>query len=45
VSSSSTALNIKIIGVLAVLGVIGYLIMLLDDMNYGMDLVRSTIEA
>ena len=37
-------LNLKIVGGLAVLGIVVYLIVLLDDVNYGMDLVRSIIE-
>ena len=40
---SSMSLNLKIVGGLAILGIIAYLIVLLDDMNYGMDLVRSAI--
>lgn len=41
---STMALNLKIVGGLVVLGVVVYLIILLDDMNYGMGLVRNVIE-
>lgn len=42
-SSGQTGTGVKIVGGLAVLGILMYLIILLDDMNYGMDLVRGII--
>lgn len=35
----------KVVGGLAILGIIAYLMVLLDNMNYGMDVVRGVIEA
>lgn len=41
---STMSLNLKIAAGLITLGIIVYLVILLDDMNYGMDLVRNIVE-
>lgn len=45
VETQPTGTGVKVVGGLALIGIITYLIILLDDMNYGMDLVRGIIEA
>lgn len=41
--TSSNVTHLKIFGGLFILGIVIYLVILLDDMNYGMNVVREVL--